>query len=236
MKSKKITDEKKLLKNVFDELSEEWWDKDGGFSALHSYNPVRIDFILRNLKQNIKSKKVLDIGCGGGILCEPLARLEANVTGIDENEAAINTAKAHAKTNKLNISYFNTSIGKTKFKEKFDIITCMEVIEHVKDLKSLLTGIRNNLKPKGLFVGSTINKTLISYFSTIFLAENILKIVPKNTHKWSDYVKPNVLKKELIFQNFENFFFQGVIYNPIKKNWKLINNCSMNYMFSCYSK
>ncbi len=236
MKSKKITGDTKLLKNVFDELSDEWWDKDGGFSALHSYNPVRIDFILKNLKQDIKSKRVLDIGCGGGILCEPLARLKANVTGIDENKAAINIAKRHAEINKLNISYLNTSIDEAKFEEKFDIITCMEVIEHVKDLKSLLIGIRNNLKPNGLFVGSTINKTLISYFSTIFLAENILKIVPKNTHQWDDYVKPNVLKKELIFQNFENFFFQGVIYNPINKSWKLINNCSINYMFSCYLK
>ena len=141
----------------------------------YSYNPVRIDFILKNLKQDIKSKRVLDIGCGGGILCEPLARLKANVTGIDENKAAINIAKRHAEINKLNISYLNTSIDEAKFEEKFDIITCMEVIEHVKDLKSLLIGIRNNLKPNGLFVGSTINKTLISYFSTIFLAENIFK-------------------------------------------------------------
>ena len=177
--------------------------------------------------------KVLDIGCGGGILCEPLSRLEANVTGIDENKKAIFAAKNHAKISNLNINYINGDITKKVLNEKFDLITCMEVVEHLENLELLLQKVRILINKGGVFVGSTINKTITSYISAIFLAEKILKIVPENTHSWKKFVKPNMLKKELLNKNFSQIRFQGVFYNPLKKNWKYINNKLINYMFSC---
>ena len=233
MKSKKISSQPKSDQDIFDNLSGEWWDENGGFAALHTFNPLRISYILNVLGKPIKNLKVLDIGCGGGILCEPLSRLEAKVTGIDENKKAIFVAKGHAKISNLNINYINGDITKKVPNEKFDLITCMEVVEHVENLELLLQKVRKLMNKGGVFVGSTINKTITSYISAIFLAEKILKIVPENTHSWNKFVKPNMLKKELLNKNFSQIKFQGVFYNPLMKNWKYINNKLINYMFSC---
>ena len=187
MKSKKIT--KRIIEDnsIFDELATEWWKPDGSFRALHAFNFVRIKFIKDTLKKrsinSIRNLKILDIGCGGGILCEPLARLGAKVTGID-------------------------------------------------DIGILISNSKKLLKKNGIFIGSTINKTLSSYLLAIVFAENILRLVPKKTHIWSKFIKTNRIKKELILNNFTNINFQGVIYNPINKQWKTIKDCSVNYMFA----
>ena len=236
MKSKKITKTVKQEENIFDKLSNEWWKTDGSFSALHAYNFVRIKYIKEVLKKNEKKNlcnlKILDIGCGGGILTEPLARLGARVTGVDENENAIRVAIDHAKKSKLKIQYKRMSFDKINFDEKFDIILCMEVLEHLNNIDMLINKVKELLNPKGIFIGSTINKTMSSFLLAIFLAENILNIVPKKTHSWKKFIKPNNLKKRLILSDFEDINFQGVIFNPLKNSWKVIRNVSVNYMFS----
>ena len=236
MKSKKIT--KRIIEDnsIFDELATEWWKPDGSFRALHAFNFVRIKFIKDTLKKrsinSIRNLKILDIGCGGGILCEPLARLGAKVTGIDENKKAIEAAKEHSKKNKLKINYKALSYDEIKLNEKFDVILSMEVLEHIDDIGILISNSKKLLKKNGIFLGSTINKTLSSYLLAIVFAENILRLVPKKTHIWSKFIKTNRIKKELILNNFTNINFQGVIYNPINKQWKTIKDCSVNYMFA----
>ena len=236
MKSKKIT--KRIIEDnsIFDELATEWWKPDGSFRALHAFNFVRIKFIKDTLKKrsinSIRNLKILDIGCGGGILCEPLARLGAKVTGIDENKKAIEAAKKHSKKNKLKINYKVLSYDEIKLNEKFDVILSMEVLEHIDDIGILISNSKKLLKKNGIFLGSTINKTLSSYLLAIVFAENILRLVPKKTHIWSKFIKTNRIKKELILNNFTNINFQGVIYNPINKQWKTIKDCSVNYMFA----
>ena len=229
MKSKKITKTMNQEENIFDKLSNDWWKIDGSFSALHAFNFVRIKFIKDVLEKkksdNLKNLKILDIGCGGGILSEPLARLGAKVTGIDENGNAIKTAIDHARKQKLKI----------KFKKEFDIVVCMEALEHLNGIETLIKKVKESLKPDGKFIGSTINKTFNSYFQAIFFAEKILNIVPEGTHSWKKFVKPNNLKKKLVFNDFSKIKFQGVQFNPIKNEWKLIRNLSVNYMFSCVS-
>ena len=240
MKSKKITKTADQEKNIFDKLSNEWWKVEGSFSALHAYNFVRIKYIKEILKKdtknNLNNLKILDIGCGGGILTEPLARLGAQVVGIDENENAIRVAINHAKKNELKIKYKKISFEKINFNEKFDVILCMEVLEHLNNIDVLISKVRESLKPKGKFIGSTINRTMSSYFLAIFMAENIMNIVPKKTHSWRKFIKPNNLKKKLIFNDFKDINFQGVTFNPLKNSWKSIKNLSVNYMFSAKLK
>ncbi|MEC8265258.1 MAG: bifunctional 2-polyprenyl-6-hydroxyphenol methylase/3-demethylubiquinol 3-O-methyltransferase UbiG [Pseudomonadota bacterium] len=236
MKSKKITKTLNQEENIFDKLSDEWWKTDGSFNALHSFNFVRIKFIRETLEKdgikNLKNLKILDIGCGGGILTEPLARLGAKVYGVDENENAIKVAINHAKRNKLKIQYKKISFENINFTEKFDVILCMEVLEHIDSVDALITTVRKLLKPKGNFIGSTINKTMISYLLAILFAENILNIVPKETHDWKKFIKPKILKKTLVINDFKEINFQGVLYNPVTNNWKKIRNQSVNFMFS----
>jgi len=232
MKSKKIRIQKNENKTIFDTLSGEWWSETGSFEALHSFNPVRIKFILNSVGKSIKNLNILDVGCGGGILCEPLARLGANVTGIDENKRAILVAKEHAKAMNLKINYMQCHITDINLKKKFDIITCMEVLEHVQSVDLLIKKSTLYLKNGGFFVGSTINQTITSYLSAIFFAENVLKIVPKNTHEWAKFVRPNKLKKELLKNDFSNIEFQGVFYNFLKKKWNYVNTKKINYLFS----
>lgn len=239
MKSKQIT-ELSVNDLIFDENSGEWWVENGAFKALHSFNLIRIKFLTDAISsysnKTLKSQKILDVGCGGGIFCEPLARLGANVTGIDTNKKAIQSANNHVESQNLKIKYLNTNLAGINNGEKFDIITCMEVLEHVDDVSTILQGIKKKLKKNGLFIGSTINKTLISYFTAIFLAENVLNLVPKGTHEWKKFIKPSYLKKNLIIENFSHIRFKGLFYNPLFNSWKFINNQSVNYIFSAKLK
>ena len=239
MKSKQIT-EPSVNDLIFDAYSDEWWVENGAFKALHSFNLIRVKFLIEAINsysnKTLKNLKILDVGCGGGIFCEPLARLGANVTGIDTNKKAIHSAKIHAKSQNLKIRYLNTNLVSINSEEKFDIITCMEVLEHVDDVLIVLQDIKRKLKKNGLFVGSTINKTLTSYITAIFLAENVLNLVPKGTHEWKKFIKPSYLKRNLIIEDFSHTRFKGLFYNPLFNNWKFINNQSVNYIFSARLK
>jgi len=239
MKSKQIT-ESNINDLIFDANSSDWWVEDGAFKALHSFNLIRTKFLIEAVSSYsskiIKSQRILDVGCGGGIFCEPLARLGANVTGIDTNKKAIQSAKKHAKSQNLKIKYLNTNLAGLNNEDKFDIITCMEVLEHVDDISAVLIGLKKKLKKNGLFVGSTINKTFTSYITAIFLAENVISLIPKGTHEWKKFIKPSYLKKNLIIQDFCHIRFKGLFYNPLFNNWKFIKNKSVNYIFSAKLK
>ena len=235
MKSKNLKKKNDINYDVFDELSEEWWDEQGSFKALHSFNLIRLNFIQNKIKKNtFKNFKVLDIGCGGGILCEPLARLGANVTGIDTNKKAIQIAKNHALRSKLKINYINTDIMKINERD-FDFITCMEVLEHVEEPESIILKSKKLLKRNGLFLGSTINRTISSMIFAVFAAEKIFRLVPEGTHQWKSLIKPSYLKKLFLINDFQNFDKKGVLYNPITNTWSYSYFSKINYLFSATS-
>tara|TARA_S200000501_G_C20777220_1_gene723271 strand:- start:421 stop:1131 length:711 start_codon:yes stop_codon:yes gene_type:complete len=217
----------------FSEFYNEWWDLDGPFKPLHKFNKIRLDFIINQISEKpLKDMRILDIGCGGGILCEPLARMGGNVFGIDTSKKAISIAKRHAKSKKLKINYFQSEIVNFKPELKFDIITCMEVLEHVNNTNSFINSCCKLLKDNGKLIGSTINKTIDSYFMGILFAENILNIIPKGTHEWKKFVSPNKLKIELINNNFSEINFKGSFYNPYSGSWRYSKSIKMNYFFS----
>lgn len=216
---------------IFNEFSDDWWKEDGAFKALHSFNLLRLKYIKeRILKNSLKNLKILDIGCGGGILCEPLSRLGARVFGIDTNYKAIEVAKKHAKQKGLKINYQNIELSKISL-NNFDLVTCMEVLEHANNINQIIIKSKEILKKEGVFIGSTINKTLASYFLAILFAENIFKILPKGTHQWDKLLRPNYLKKLFLQNNFSQFDVKGVIYNPFNNLWKYSRTNSINYLF-----
>jgi len=231
MKSKNFKSTFNGSSRVFDNLSGEWWDENGSFKALHSFNIIRLEYLKKNnFHKSFNGLSVLDIGCGGGILCEPLSRLGAQVTGIDSNEKAIKVAREHAKMKNLKINYINGELSNVA-KNSFDIITCMEVLEHVENVNQIISMSNDFLKKDGIFFGSTINKTLSSYLFAIFFAENVLQVVPRGTHEWKKFLKPNYVKKQFLKNGFNNFQVQGVNYNPFKNKWSLSEKTLINYMF-----
>ena len=231
MKSKNFKSTSNETSILFDKLSDEWWDENGCFKALHSFNLIRLEFLIKNnLSKSLNGLRILDIGCGGGILCEPLSRLGAEVTGIDTNEKAIKVAKEHARIKNLKINYINAELSQVE-KCSFDIITCMEVLEHVEDINQIISISNDILKKNGVFFGSTINKTLTSYLLAILFAENVLQIVPKGTHEWKKFLKPNFVKKKFLENGFNDFQIQGVNYNPFKNRWSFSERTFINYMF-----
>ena len=221
---------------VFNKLSAEWWDENGKFKVLHQIRKIRIKYILNQLKnKKIKNLDILDLGCGGGLVCEPLSRLGANVTGIDFVKNNISVAKLHAKQKKLNITYINKDIEKLDLTKKFDLIILFEVLEHLEDWKKFLLKINNNLKSNGLIIISTINRTLISKYLAIYFAENILKWIPKGTHNYSKFIKPEEIKSSLENYDFKQKNIQGLVFNPLKYDWVLSNSTKINY-FCTYTK
>ena len=231
MKSKNFKSTPNETSRIFDKLSDEWWDENGSFKALHSFNLIRLDYLKKNyLNKSLNGLRILDVGCGGGILCEPLSRLGADVTGIDTNEKAIKVAKEHAKIKNLKINYINAELSQVE-KCSFDIITCMEVLEHVENVNQIISISNNILRKNGFFFGSTINKTLTSYLLAILFAENVFQIVPRGTHEWKKFLKPNFVKKKFLENGFNNFQVQGVKYNPFKNRWSISERTFINYMF-----
>ena len=231
MKSKNFKSTPNETSRIFDKLSDEWWDENGSFKALHSFNLIRLDYLKKNyLNKSLNGLRILDVGCGGGILCEPLSRLGADVTGIDTNEKAIKVAKEHAKIKNLKIKYINAELSQVE-KCSFDIITCMEVLEHVENVNQIISISNNILRKNGFFFGSTINKTLTSYLLAILFAENVFQIVPRGTHEWKKFLKPNFVKKKFLENGFNNFQVQGVKYNPFKNRWSISERTFINYMF-----
>ena len=224
----------------FSKLADEWWDVNGKFKPLHMFNPVRIEYILDEItkhfqldkksKNKLKNLKILDIGCGGGLISEPMARLGGEVTGIDAAEKNIKIASLHCKENNLNINYLNKSPEQLNEKEKFDIILNLEVVEHVDNLDLYLQSCNNLLKKKGLMFTATINRTLVSYIKAIIGAEYILRWLPIGTHDWNKFIKPEELQKMLSDKNFSTSDVKGLEFNPIFKKWKKSDNLSVNYI------
>ncbi|SVE16315.1 uncharacterized protein METZ01_LOCUS469169, partial [marine metagenome] len=221
----------------FSKLSEEWWDTQGKFKPLHKFNPIRIKYIKQNIIEHfniVNSKKpldnlsLLDVGCGGGLLSEPMCILGAKVTGIDATRKNINIAKIHAKKNKLKINYLTVSPEKLKIKNKFDIILNMEIVEHVSDLNYFIKSCTKLLKKNGIMFVATINRTLKSYLFAIVGAEYILKWLPIGTHDWNSFVKPQELINISIKHKLKFNGTDGIIYNPILNQWKTGKDTSVN--------
>jgi len=228
--------------NKFSKIADEWWDIDGKFKPLHMFNPIRIKYILdvalnhfkidKNKKLPLKNLKILDIGCGGGLISEPMCRLGADVTGIDASDRNIQVAKKHAKKNNLNITYLNTVPESLKLQNKFDIILNLEVVEHVEDLDLYLLSCFGLLKQKRIMFTATINRTLTSYVKAIVGAEYILRWLPIGTHDWNKFIKPEELEKKLTDLNFLVTNSTGLNYNPIFKEWKRTKDMSVNYIMT----
>ena len=223
----------------FSKIATEWWNPNGKFKPLHKFNPIRIKYIKENiissfkLKNNNKPLKkinILDIGCGGGLLSEPMTRLGANVTGIDASDKNIQIAKLHAKKSKLNINYLCSSPEKIKVKKKFDVILNMEIIEHVEDINFFIKSCSKLLKKDGLMFVATLNKTLKSYVFAIIGAEYVLRWLPIGTHDWEKFVKPDDLKKILSENNLKLEKLDGMNFNIITDEWSISRDTSINYI------
>ena len=223
----------------FSKMADEWWDPEGKFKPLHKFNPIRIKYIKENIINNFKLKKkskplfgvnILDIGCGGGLLSEPMSRMGANVTGIDASDKNIKIAKLHSKKNKLKINYLCSSPEKLKIKKKFDVILNMEIVEHVEDIDFFLKSCSKLLKKNGLMFVATINKTLKSYVFAIVGAEYVLRWLPIGTHEWEKFVKPEDLKKILMKYHLSLKKLDGMNFNIIKDEWNISKDLSVNYI------
>ena len=230
--------------NHFDQPNQDWWDESGSFSALHKLTPCRIEYIVQVIKRNIINKhinsstqicnnlNILDVGCGGGLLCEPLSRLGGNVTGIDVSENAIITAKQHASKMGLKINYICTSLEELNLKKDFDIIIASEVIEHVLDRKYFLKMIRKISSNKTSFIFTTINKSIPSLLFGKFAAEYILNLIPKGTHDWEKFVTPQKLYLEAMENGIYLNNFSGLTPNVFNKEFKLTSYLGINYAAS----
>ena len=215
---------------LFNQLSDEWWNENGKFKILHQIKSHRMTYILDQIgDKDIKNLKILDVGCGGGIICEPLARLGAKVTGVDFSPNNIKAAKSHSKKNKLKIKYINTDIEKSKLDEKFDIILMFEVLEHLDNWKKTIKNIKKNLNKNGMIIISTINRNLLSKLFAINIAENILHWIPKGTHDYNKLIKPEELKKTLSKEDFHFTDIKGLVFDPLNREWKLSKNYMINY-------
>jgi len=223
----------------FSNMADEWWDPHGKFKPLHKFNPIRIKYIKENIIDQFKTRNmakplsginILDIGCGGGLLSEPMYRLGANITGIDASIKNIKIAKLHAKKNGLKINYICSSPEKLKITKKFDVILNMEIVEHVEDISFFLKSCSKLLKKNGLMFVATINKTLKSYVFAIVGAEYVLRWLPIGTHEWEKFVKPEELKKILTKNNLSLKKFDGMHFNIIKDEWSITKDLSVNYI------
>lgn len=221
----------------FSALAAEWWNESGEFRLLHKLNPVRITYIKDKIVENfargesLKGLSVLDIGCGGGLLSEPIARLGAKVTAIDASEKNIKTAILHAKEEVFDIDYRVSSIEKLAGTgEKFDIVLCMEVIEHVADVGSFIKSCCEIIKPNGMIFFATINRTLKSLALAKIGAEYILRWLPAGTHQWDKFLRPSEIEKHLRANSAQLKNITGVSYNFLKDKWQLSSDISVNYM------
>tara|TARA_Y100000590_G_scaffold54412_1_gene56837 strand:- start:324 stop:1073 length:750 start_codon:yes stop_codon:yes gene_type:complete len=224
----------------FSQMASEWWDPEGKFAPLHKFNPIRIKYIKDSISKhfNIENNKIkplknldiLDIGCGGGLLSEPMSRLGANVTGIDASQKNINIAKVHSLKNKLKINYICASPENFKSKKKYDIILNMEIIEHVEDVNFFIKKSAGFLKKNGLMFVATLNKTLKSYVFAIIGAEYILRWLPIGTHDWNKFVDPFKLIEYGKNNSLKVKRIDGIKFNPILGKWDLSKDKSVNYI------
>jgi len=226
----------------FSAMAEAWWDPEGNFKPLHKFNPVRLEFLRDRLAamngtdplgdQPLKGLKILDIGCGGGLLCEPLTRLGAKMTGVDASEKNIKIASLHAQEMGLEIDYRHASAEELAAAgEAFDAVLNMEVVEHVADVESFLSSCAKLVKPGGVMVLATLNRTAKSYALAIVGAEYILRWLPRGTHDWRKFLKPSEVAGVLRGADMEVREVTGVAYNPLNDSWRLApRDTDVNYM------
>jgi 2-polyprenyl-6-hydroxyphenyl methylase / 3-demethylubiquinone-9 3-methyltransferase len=224
----------------FSKLSEEWWNPRGKMAPLHKINPLRLAYIrdaaARKFERNVKSLnclaglRVLDIGCGAGLLCEPLARLGAQMIGVDPAASNIAAARLHADRGHLSIDYRCTTIEEMDSRERFDIVLAMEVVEHVADVGLFLSRCAAMLKPGGMMVVATLNRTWKSFALAIVGAEYILRWLPRGTHQWEKFVTPDELAKYLLDSRLVITEETGVVYSPFLDRWSLSSDTDVNYM------
>tara|TARA_X000001036_G_scaffold439294_1_gene489867 strand:- start:1791 stop:2519 length:729 start_codon:yes stop_codon:yes gene_type:complete len=226
----------------FSKLADEWWDVNGKFKPLHMFNPIRIEYIRDRIKQHFRINdekinplaglNILDIGCGGGLISEPMARLGGKVTGIDASEKNIKVAKIHSEKSNLKINFLNKSPEQFDGKEKFDVILNLEIVEHVDNVGLYIASCYKLLKKDGLMFTATLNRSLMSYLKAIIGAEYIMRWLPIGTHDWNKFLKPEELEKLLQNENFSTVDIKGLEYNPILNKWKKSDNLSVNYIIS----
>lgn len=223
----------------FSNLAEEWWDVSGKFRPLHMFNPIRIEYILDKTTNHfdkvdkkfpLKNLKLLDIGCGGGLMSEPMCRLGAQVTGIDASSKNIKIAELHSKQNNLKIDYINTSPERMRENEKFDIILNLEIVEHVEDIDLYFKSCAKLLKKNGIMFTATLNRTFTSFVKAIVGAEYIMRWLPIGTHDWNKFFKPKEIEEKISGLNFYNKETKGLEYNPFTQRWKKSDNLSVNYI------
>lgn len=224
----------------FSKLSAEWWDPKGKMAPLHRINPLRLGYIrdaaCRKFERNVRSLnclgglRVLDIGCGAGLLCEPLSRLGAQVIGVDPSASNIAAAKLHADKSHLSIDYRCTTVEEIDPRERFDIVLAMEVVEHVVDVGVFLQRCASMLKPNGLMVVSTLNRNWKSFALAIVGAEYVLRWLPRGTHEWNKFVTPDELTKHLLDNRLVITEQTGVVYSPFADKWMLSSDMDVNYM------
>ena len=235
-----MTTVNKIEIEKFSKLAKDWWNPNGKFKPLHLFNPTRIKFIKEklishfklepNIEKPLKKLKILDIGCGGGLLCEPLSRLGANMTGIDASRNNIEVAKLHSEEMNLDIKYIQSSPENLNFKNEFDVILNMEVVEHVSNINLFIKNCSTLVKKNGIMFVATINKNLRSYIFAILGAEYILRWLPIGTHDWNKFVTPQELE---VIASKNNFFpgeIIGIKFNLLSKKWFISNDSSVNYI------
>jgi 2-polyprenyl-6-hydroxyphenyl methylase / 3-demethylubiquinone-9 3-methyltransferase len=225
----------------FSALAAEWWNPAGKMGVLHKFNPVRLDYVRDHAcarfgrdaasRHSLEGLRVLDIGCGGGLLCEPMARLGADVVGVDPSEKNIGTARLHAEGSGLAIDYRATTAEVlADAGECFDIVLNMEVVEHVADLGLYMSACAAMVRPGGLMVVATINRTLKAFALAIVGAEYVLGWLPRGTHQWDKFVTPDELEDALRAGSMTILHETGVVYSPLTDEWRLSRDMDVNYM------
>ena len=218
---------------LFNKLSQDWWDENGKFKILHKIKPIRIKYIINQLNsKSIKKIDILDVGCGGGLISESLARLGADVTGIDFVEDNIVIAKNHSLMKGLRVNYIHGDVEKINIIKNFDLIIIFELLEHLDDWKSFILKISKKLKKNGIIIISTINRNLISKMLAIHFAEDILNWIPKGTHNYDKFIKPDEIINCAKENNLDLKDLTGLIFDPLEFNWRLSKNTKVNYFCS----
>lgn len=229
-KQNKMTKIEETEIQKFDAWAEDWWNPNGPCKPLHEINPLRLSFIQQQVK--LENKTVLDVGCGGGILAEAMAKHDAEVTGIDVSSAVIESAKCHAQESKLNIRYQALPIDAFNHQNNnpFDVITCMELLEHVEDPAVILQHCARLLKPGGHLFLSTINRNAKSFCFAILGAEYVLGLLPRGTHTYAQFIRPSELTRWCLAHHLKPHILCGMTYHPISQKYRLTDNCDVNYL------